>query len=407
MVIGALAGTILGAFPAAAQQAANGVPANPNVRSVELDIVGEALYDSNVARSDEAVAEDRGITSLQDEVFTPSARLNINLPVGREALFLQSSAGYDFYRINTILNRERINVLGGVTGPTGPCRETLTGSYARYQSDLVDLAGPEVLLSTRNTEDHEAINLDGTCGRAIGLAPTFSLSQAWADNSAVVRRVVDSRTFSATGGLAYARPALGSLSVFGEFITTEFPNNVLLVDGMPQADGYQVYAGGLRYDRRLGARIQGVVSLSYTSLDPAIGNDGFRGFTYSADGTYQASSRLQAHIDFSRVTTPSNVLGASFSVDQNLLAEGIYAVGPRLSLKLGALRLARHYEGPGLVDDLDLTNETIYTVYTTATYTLSKRLAFALDLRREQRDANISAFSYVSTRVGLTATGTF
>jgi hypothetical protein len=381
------------------------VPAT--VRQVEVDMTGEILYDSNVARSDQELATERGLT-LSDEIFTPTGVVDLALPVGRSSLFLDGSAGYDFYANNHSLDRERINVLGGGISQFGPCRETLSGTYARFQTDLSDIGE---FAGVTNTENQESVATGATCGRAIGLAPNVQVSESWEQNSAQLRQLVDNRVFMATGGLAYQRPALGAVSLFGEYLDTTFPNQVYLLGAVRQTGGYQLYAGGLRYDRHLGARIQGVVSLSYTSLTPNIaGSGGFKGFTYSGDITYRASSRLNGRVSFTRATTPSNTVGANFSVDNTELAEVIYDIGPRLSLTLGGSRLARRYNVSGFNPfgaPFLITDETIVDGYITATYKLNRRLSFILNLRQEQRDANISAFNYQSSRVGLTVKGTF
>ena len=167
----------------------------------------------------------------------------------------------------------------------------------------------------------------------------------------------------------------------------------------------------MKFDRHLGARIQGVVSLSYTDLRPDIAGSGsFEGVTYSGDLTYRASSRLNGHLEYARATTPSNIVGANFSIDNTLMGEVVYKLGPRLGLTLGASRVTHHFNVSAfnqLPMPLSITDQTIVTGFVGAAYRLNRRLSFILDLREERGDANISTFGYDSTRIGLTAKGTF
>ena len=215
----------------------------------------------------------------------------------------------------------------------------------------------------------------------------------------------------ATAGLAYQRAALGAVSLFGVFLDTTFPNQVVLLGAARQTGGYQVYAGGLKFERHLGARIQGDVSLSYSALRPDIaGSGGFEGVTYSGNLTYRASGRLNGHLEYARATTPSDIVGANFSIDNTLVGEFVYKLGPRLGLTLGASRITHHYNVSAfykLIIPLFITDQTIVAGYANVVYKLNRRMSFILDLREERGDANIKAFDYDSVRIGLTAKGTF
>ncbi len=331
-----LTGLALAAHPALAQT----LPAAPATqRQVEFDVVTDVVFDSNIARSDRALAATRGLT-LSDEILTPLGLIDLALPIGRSSLFLNGSAGYDFYVNNRVLNQARINVLGGAIGQVGPCRETLSGAYARSQTALSDLN----TVAVANVEDHESIALGAVCGRALGLAPTIQVAESWEQNSAPARQLVDDRSFTATAGLAYRRPALGSLTLFGEFVDTTYPNELVVQGNALRTGGYQVYAAGVKFDRHLGARIQGEVSLSYSALSPAIAGSGsFEGATYSGNLTYRTSGRLSAQVQYARSVTPSNVVGANFSIDDTLSGELDYRLGPRLGLTLGASHMKHHY----------------------------------------------------------------
>ncbi len=398
-----LSGLALAAAPTLAQT----VPSAPATQTqVEVDVAGNVVYDSDVARSSRELAAARGLT-LSDEIFTPSGSVDLELPIGRSSVFFAGSGGYDFYVNNHVLNQARINVLAGGIGQTGPCRETLSGTYARSQTDLSDLE----TVAVKNTEDHASVSLGFACSQPVHLAPTLQVSESWERNSAPVRQLVNDHSLVATLGLAYQRPALGTLSLFGEFLDTAFPNQVVLLGATRQTGGYQVFGGGLKFDRRLGARIQGTVSLSYSTLEPDIvGSGGFAGVTYSGDLTYRASARLNGHVEYARAITPSNIVGANFSIDDTLMGEVVYRLGVRFEITLGASRTAHHYNVSPFDQStipLFITDQTISAGYASVAYKMNRRLSFVLDVREERGDANIQALGYDSTRIGLTAKGIF
>ncbi len=380
--------------------------APPNTaRHVTIDVIGDLIYDSNVARSDAAEAAVRHL-SLSDEIFTPTAAIDAYLPVGREALFLHGNAGYDFHRVDTVLNRERIDLHGGGLAQFGPCQETLTGDFNRQQTDLEELEAQV----TSNVQDTENVAFNATCGRRVGLQPFIGVNEQWADNSAAVLTASNRQTTGVTGGLGYARPALGTIQLFGQYSSTTFPDSDVVIVGVPRHDGYDLTSGGISFDHHVGARIEGTVSVSYTSLSLNLpGEQGFSGLTYSTAIVYRASGRLSADLHLTRATLPSDRIGASFTLDNLIIGDIHYKLGPRILLLLGASRDSRAFEGPPtvIIPINESTRDVEYTGFAAATYTLSRRIAFTLNFSQSRRDANVAAFSYDDTRVDLTASTAF
>ena len=97
---------------ASAQEASTPV-LKPQTTTFEINVVVVGIYDSNVAHSDLGLAQARGLT-LADELFRPSAFRNLGRRFGRQILFLQGSVGYDFYRRNRVLDRERVDLHPGI-----------------------------------------------------------------------------------------------------------------------------------------------------------------------------------------------------------------------------------------------------------------------------------------------------
>jgi len=357
----------------------------------------EALYDSNVAESRAAIGPQP--VAPEDELLKPAVLLNLQRVLGRETAFLNGGAGYDFYRQNTFLNRERVDLEGGLRAPIAKCNGVLSGAFSRHQSALDELTSV-----VKNTEDLETVSLQDDCTRTVGFAPLFTVSQGWTQNSDLTRKTVDHRLFSAEGGVVYARPSLGQVSLFGAFEDATFPNAMTDVAGVERENGYQAYAGGVRLTRRLGARIEGEALLSYQVLTPDLPTaKGFSGLTYSLDMTYRASARLRAHVILSRENAPSNRLGSAFSTDDAYSAAMVYEVGARLRLALDGAYRRRTYGSLTPIAVTDLTRESVKSGGATLTYDLTAKLSLALKVEEEGRAADVTRLGYTSTRVGLTA----
>ena len=117
-----------------------GAAAAPGVPERRLDIGISVLnsYESNILRLRKGVPAPPG-QSRDDIRATPAITVDILQPLGRQSVFLSGSAGYDFYRENDQLERERIDLTGGTNLAFGPCSSQLALSYGRQQSDLADI----------------------------------------------------------------------------------------------------------------------------------------------------------------------------------------------------------------------------------------------------------------------------
>ncbi|HEX4182359.1 MAG TPA: outer membrane beta-barrel protein [Caulobacteraceae bacterium] len=405
LALGGAGGLLLG-MPALAQQTATSEASNlsivdtPSVANAasHYNINGtfETAYDTNVTGSGAAVAGLRGLKQ-DDFIFTPTVLVDVFKNFGRESLFLTGSAGYSAYANNSILNRENLDLAGGGNAQLGLCRATVTGVYDRRQQQLEDITR----LSVQDVFSDTSLGVEGACGRSIGFQPTFSFNQTWTNNSQAQLQSSNYTSTGGSGGIAYVTPTFGNLTVFGDYTSTTFGNRSIALGPLQLQDGFDQYGGGVRYSRLLGARIQGVVSLSYMAVRPFVGSAGFDGPTYSADITYRAGSRLSLHGNVTHDIQPSNVLDSDFYIETKGLVEANYQFSSRLSALLGVSDNDRTFKGPALMPGIDLTHDTLKSVYTTITYSVRK-LFVALDVRYQNRDANLSGFSFPDTRVGLT-----
>ena len=191
-------------------------------------------YDFNTARSTEAVAEARGLKQ-EDVIGDILATFDAKAPIGRQEVFARGSVGYDFHRRELAAGSRAGRRDGGVSRSIGPCGVSLAGGYARSQIDLEDLT----FEATKNVYERRSVDVSLKCQRVIGIAPVFGFSQEWVENSAPTRQSSNMTSTSGTIGLMYSRPALGSISVYGEYRESDFPNRLFLVNGQIMQDGFE------------------------------------------------------------------------------------------------------------------------------------------------------------------------
>jgi hypothetical protein len=365
---------------------------------INIDALVTATYDSNIARSNATIAAQRGI-SPEDFITAPSIAVDIRVPLSRQSVFLKGSVGYDFYARNTILNSANINLQGGANLLVRNCEATVSGSIDYAQSDLNQLN----LAVTKNINNTTSVNLNGSCGGTVGFAPTLSLNQEWSNNSAPQLKQTNFRDFNVTAGLAYRRPLFGQLSAYFSYDDAAYPNRGLLA--LQLQNGYRNYGAGVRYERKFGARIEGDIKVGYTAvrpINPTVA--GFDGVTFGGDVNFRFSRLLQAHLTFAREINPQILPGVSYGVENSFNGQITYSVGRKLSLAAGGSVESNNYRSsvnvPGQV-----ASETIWDIFGSARYQLTRRIGFSLDYHHEQRDAIPTDFSYTDDRVELTISG--
>lgn len=385
----------------------------PGTRSQEVDLIAALIYDTNVTGTNGTVPTSRALTK-GDEIFEPAIKFDLARPLGRETVYLQGSAGYDFYARNSILNRENLDIRPGVIGQLGYCQVGLGGGYTRAQSDLNELAldptGGRSIVQVKNVLQVEQIAANANCGRSFGLAPNASVSETWTQNSSPIQRFTNAQTFSGSAGLAYRRPTFGSLSLFGSYSHTDYPDRSALF-GFPTAGvatSFETVSGGVTYSRAIGSRLQADASISYTHVkSPGSSTGGYSGLTYSGALNYQASTRLKVSANVSRATTPSNRLNSSYAIEDLYSGQVAYQLGHRINLSGGASLAHNSYNGIPYPIGFDLTDEKLYTVFGDIEYQFARHLALGLNVQHVQREANFPGLSYPETRAGLTARATF
>ena len=366
-------------------------------RLFALDVIGRVDYDSNVARGRAVLAGVKGLHK-DDILYQPSASVNLDWPVGRQALFLSGHVGYDFHQYNETLNAGRINLAGGGLARLGPCSGTGTLGYALSQSDQAFLP----LQVTKDIQTVESAGVQLRCGSG-HLGGFLGAQDISATNSA--SSLVDSSTVSVNGGLFYQNTALGQVSLFSSYSSTDYDSNN--DPTLPSVPGFRSYSTGVSIARPIGARLKGSAAVSYQTAKSRDGTGtSFSGLGAQGSLEYRVTPRLRALLLFSRQVEPTIQPGSNFTVVQFVQLDGTYRVSSRISAGLGASWNNVDYRG-GVQLPTFVNNDRIRAIYGNASMRLGRRASLALDVRREVRNTNLTLFDYTDYRVGVTATRSF
>jgi hypothetical protein len=374
---------------------------NDNLPPVQLG--ASITYDTNVARSSEELAQMRGIVP-EDEIYSPSLQLNWARSFGADALHIAGVLGYDFYQHNSVLNREDIDLTGGLSQQGGTCVLATDGAYVRHQSDLQELT----VAVTKNTETDSSASLGLKCGGEARLSVFVSLTPIWSENSAALLQTSNSKSIPLTAGLGYDLANVGKLSIFGEYENTTYPDRVVEVGDSLVDDGYQLYSAGVRWEREWGRRLKASVALSEISLRPSLpGDSGFDGIGYDVHLTYRLTSRLEADVSITRAADPVDRLDTTYSIDQIYAATVAYQLGGRTKLSVDGQIADHHYFGAQIQPGTDLILQSIDSVDARLSYALRPGLALALTATQEHETADIPAYRYDDTRAELSLSAAF
>lgn len=371
-----------------------------DARRLDFRLRAHLEHDSNVAQGNDVQAALRGLTK-EDNVFTPTAIVDFQSPVGRNLVFLRGSAGYSFYDKNKRLDRERIDLTGGFKARLGPCASTLTGGYSRGVTLTED---PTLVADVENIQEVRRASAEVRCSRATGLGVVGSVSKEWATNDQLFVEEGDFERSTVMAGVAYSRPALGTVTIFGNRQETDYPNRV-------PSGGYELDAIGVTFERQLGARIQGSVTASYTSAQPVGGAAGaaiaeIETTTYNASLSYRVSSRLRLQATLDRAVLPSSGFGRTYDLTEAYRLVADYDLGSRIRIGVGAAQVDRDSEGPALAL-VQMTNARTTTLFGTVRYKQSERVSLVLNVGQDERTTNAPQFDYTRERIGIAAEVTF
>jgi hypothetical protein len=305
-----------------------------------LGMEARVLYDDNILRLDkgEPAAPNR---SKDDVRTTVSAVVDVAQRVSRQRVFLRGAAGYDFYRNNRFLKRERIEAVGGVDWRVGtPCEGEASFGYGRGQSDLADLGGP-----LRNTRDSRAIVIEGGCVLGVGLRPEFGYRRRTIENSAAARLRSDLEAERFAAGIAYRHGGPLGFGLAAASETLDFPNR-RLADG--QIDSTRVRSVTARITAR-GANL--IASGTLALVDADSRNPGardFSGVTGGASLAWVPGTRLRVSASARREVNASGDIAAGYYLGDRGEVVGRYRIGRAVDVELGGLLERRRFRAVDL-----------------------------------------------------------
>ncbi len=387
------------AVPATGALAQDALPQVDNKRRTDVSVSVTTIYDTNVARAGDVPALRRGVRQ-EDTVFRPAITLDLIQPLGRQAVFVRGSAGYDFYRRNTQLDRRRADLTAGYTIQLGICQPTAFAGYRAFQSEF-ETSDVGVV---KNLVEATSLAAGLQCGRGLGPGLMVVGRREDTKNSAKIQEEVDTTTKNLTVQLSYNNPALARVGVVYVYADNQFPNRI--IPTLPVGDGFITTTYGLSLGRDIGARLSLDGVLSRTVVKREFAPPGlpqkFESNTYEGNLTYRVSSRLDLQGHASRAVRPSSQVGKLYDIVTEGEVAAAYKLGSRYTITLG-----------GIVRDLDsasdalvrpvITDARSYIAYGSVGYRTSRGVRLLLDVRQEDRTTNLPDFNYIANRVGLTA----
>ena len=362
----------------------------------------ELRHDSNVARTSDALAAARGLRR-SDERVTPGVEIDVQRPMGRHTLSVSGFVGYDFYRRNSRLNRERLG-LSAIAGiNAGPCLLTLSPGIQRRQSELntiqfVNLPGTDSYRNTQTTQDYSA---ELRCGRRTGLRPLVRYERVIGDNSNFVRRISDYRSNKYSVGVGYTNPTLGDFTVTVDRDETNYPHRSQV--GANPFGGFRSDDIKVTAQRDIGALVVANASLAYTHLRPDLASvRDYNGLSWSLGATARPVPRLSLMLATNNSVQPSLGAAAVYQRSRNVSLDATYALTSRTSLKGGISQGRHRYEGASAIYGPLLTDDALTRVSAGASYDWNRKVQLNLDVGHEHRNANGSIYDYNSSYVAFT-----
>ncbi|SEJ25274.1 hypothetical protein SAMN05428950_1011604 [Sphingomonas sp. OV641] len=364
-------------------------------RAFTLSVSNDLLYDTNVARGNEAAALRRGVEK-EDIRLSPTLAVDLALPSGQALFTARASLGYEAYVRNDRLNRERVDAAFGAKLPFAICALNPELGYVRRQSDLADLAIDPLasVASTVNVQTRADAAAALTCGPDLGIRPTGFVRYTTIDNSASRRRAQNVEITGAGTGLSYVNPRVGIITAYVERLDFEYDQRP--ANGLLGGDRFQLTSAGLRFDRRLGAQLQLVGSLSYAdaALPASLGSsERFDGLTWNLSASLRAGDRLMLALATERAIESTPGFFANFVRKTSYGGLVTYAVSPLLRATASLSRRARDFEITAIQPGLAISNDSIDSATLRFDY-LRSRVRLRLDASYQRRDADRDAYDY-------------
>lgn len=320
--------------------------------------------------------------------ITPTARLSLGRPLGRQALYLNANVGWDFHSRNPEFDRERIGVGGGLQWRLGArCAGSVDLGYSRQQAqlELFDERAP-------STQERFGASIAGRCSAPGRFITSLGANTGRFDYEGGRREFADSRSWGVNGGLAYPIGARGQIGAFASHGESRFPNQ-RLPDGEAVVSDFTSVGGSLGY------RLSPFLSLSGTlGWSTAGSNSPFRpdfdGVTWSVSAGY-SGPRIGARISTGRSVSGGDGSFANFAITESVDAVLTYRSSSRLSFSAGYGRSERdNRTGPEVPPEFRGVDATTERLFARANMSLLRFLSASLAVNHTDRSASRVGFAY-------------
>lgn len=345
------------------------------------------VFDSNVLRRAQPDGVDTG-----NFRFTPGISLVLRRSLGRVAINVAGTAGYDFNSRYRFLNKERIDFSGGIRAPVGAiCSANLTASYDQYQFDLGD-----VTLTQSSITRNQTYDLALSCNRSAGFSPVAGATYRTLSSSG--SSLFDYTQVSERAGIAYAQPSLGTLTLTGTLSQLRRPN---IIDVLGINDDTNIRTLTLALDRAVSQRVQLSVGVGYTHASPARGGvSAFSGLSYNGRVNWNITPRIVMTGSAVRQVTNENGISATYVIRDDYQASASWQFSRASQVQLAAFRSHRDFRGESLTPTLiaireDRTNGVSGNYH----YDTARWLRLGLGVSHQWRTADNALYNYQSTIV--------
>lgn len=387
------AATALIAASGAAAQAVD-----PAQEGIHVNAGLDVSYDSNAARSAGLILANG---RQSDERATPSLSVSISKTLGRNSLTLNASGGYDFYRRNKELNRERLGFDADLALVGGPCVINLQPSISRAQSDLGDIVPIDIpgRRSVRNTQTTQSYAGEVQCGDSYGLRPLITAAHTAGNNSEPLRRISNYRSNTYGAGVAYGDPIYGELSLRVTKQDTSYPDRPAIFG----PGDFSTRRVALNAQRSIGSTLTGSAGVSYVMVRPDSGSAArdFNGFGWNVGLTMSPSPDLRVNANTSRDISPSLGTDSLYQVNRSYSLGADYAFSDRLKANVSGSIDKVRYNGSGGVFGPVLANSLNHRLTASLSFIPSQRLTYTLYGGYQDRETNNTIYNYHSYFIGL------
>lgn len=361
------------------------VVAEGNADRISVTPSLNTVYDTNVLRR----AQPDG-TDTSNFRTTPNIKLVMRRSFGRLAINANGSAGYDFNSRYRFLNRSRIDLAGNVKAPVGAiCSANLAIKYDQYQFELDDVT--QTLGATTRNQDYD-IALG--CQRSAGFSPVAGATYHTASSGNL--SLFNFNQLSGRGGIAYAKPSIGIVTLTAAASKLRRPNIGQAVDANDSTD---VRVFTISLDRAVSQRVQLNLAAGYTEAKPnRVGVQGFAGLSFNGRINWNIVPLFSLTGTASREVNSQNGISATYVIRDEYVTSVNWQLSHASQVSLLGSRVNRDLRGEVRVSAVTpLLADRTTSISAAYRYNTSRRIQLGLRARRQWRTADNPIYTYRST----------